>query len=87
MTINSSTFPYSEINNIYQTKEFLFLACYSPYVIVLSSQSLNKITEIVDTEVNEIYNLAEWKNYLVTMGNDKKIKFWNMKLINSVVNI
>ena len=78
ITINSSTFPYCEVNTFLEHNQQLFLAGYSPNIIILNSQTLIKIAEIVDIDVNEIYNLAIWNNYLITLGNDKMIKFWDM---------
>ena len=78
ISVNSSNFPYNGINNILEYNQQYYLACYSPNIIVLNSQTLAKEGEIVDSECNEIYNVAIWKNYLVTLGNDKMLKFWDI---------
>ena len=80
VSINSSAFPHCEINCFIEHNQLLFFASLSPNIIVLNSQSLTKVTEIVDFDVNEIYNLAIWTNYLISIGNDKMIKFWDMKV-------
>jgi len=60
ISINSNAFPYSSINNLLEHNGQLFLACYSPNIVVLNSQTLAKIAEFADSEVNEIYNLARF---------------------------
>jgi WD40 repeat protein len=80
ISVNSSNFPYNGINHILEHNQQYLLACYSPNIIVLNSQTLVKETEIVDSECNEIYNVAIWNNFLITLGNDKMIKFWDINV-------